>query len=197
MFHEMIFAEGIPNANLPYLGGGAYMPSSIAWPRDSAGSAMMHLASFPASFLNHFRPSLALEKSLVVSVFCPYSLEDDEYITRALNGESRVFAYYPGATPINGAGEHIDQPKIITIVENPNPDSPENGVAKIGGFPAWIQDEVLNDNLAYVLQINNSRLNKAIPTHKSILVGGFGYLLLKPNIKGADYEAGKFIIQTS
>jgi hypothetical protein len=197
MFHEIVFAEGIPDVNLPYLGGGVYLPSSMVWPTDSSGGAMMHLASFPAAFLNRFMPSLGLENALMISIFCPYSLDDDEYIDRAMNGESRVLAYHPCATSVCGNGEHIDQQKIITIVENPNPDSEENGIAKIGGIPAWIQDEEAYENMEYVLQISNSRLNKAVPTHKSILVGGCGYLMLKRNIRSEDSEAGKFPIQTS
>ncbi|MFJ2319276.1 MULTISPECIES: hypothetical protein [unclassified Pseudomonas] len=51
--------------------------------------------------------------------------------------------------------------------------------------------------MTYVLQINNSRLNKAALSHKSIFVGDMGYILLKSNIVGEDLLAGEFVIQTS
>ncbi|MFJ5485454.1 hypothetical protein [Pectobacterium actinidiae] len=76
-------------------------------------------------------------------------------------------------------------------------DSDENGIAKIAGIPAWIQEEETREGLRYILQINHSRLNKSAPSHKGIFVGGLGYLLLKQDISGEDLQAGKFIIQTS
>ncbi|RYC48441.1 hypothetical protein DEH81_01015 [Pectobacterium zantedeschiae] len=109
----------------------------------------------------------------------------------------KVLAYFPTNQPLGRYDSPIIPSQRITLLQNPNDDSDENGIAKIAGIPAWIQDEESHEDLIYILQINHSRLNKAAPSHKGILVGGMGYLLLKKGIKSEDLQAGKWIIQTS
>ncbi|KWU24870.1 hypothetical protein GJG85_23460 [Burkholderia sp. MS389] len=108
-----------------------------------------------------------------------------------------ALAYRPSNISVDRYGSPILPPKRIDVVQNPADDSEENGIAKIAGIPAWVQDEEERDGMIYVLQLNNSRLNKAAPTHKSILVGGVGYLLLKSDLDHEGPDAGVFIIQTS
>ena len=72
MFNELVFLESAPNSNSPYLGGSPYLPKSIVWPVDSTGNPLLHLATFPAAFINKYAP-VNLGLHLVVSVFTPYS----------------------------------------------------------------------------------------------------------------------------
>ncbi|AVD85569.1 hypothetical protein C4Q28_18140 [Pseudomonas sp. SWI6] len=105
-----------------------------------------------------------------------------------------VLIYSPGAQPIYGYGTDFLPPRLISVVKNQGEDSDENGIAKIGGTPCWLQDEEFTPGMSYVLQINSSRLNKAVPSHKGILVGGIGTLLLGR----LDGEVqGRFIVQTT
>lgn len=102
----------------------------------------------------------------------------------------KVLAYRPAARQVDGYGQPITPARRIEVVENPGQDSDENGLAKIAGIPAWIQDQETRPGLNYVLQINNSRLNSAAQEHKGILVGGACYLLLKQGIDDEDLMAG-------
>lgn len=197
MFYELTFVEGPVSPSVAYFGGDPYLPASIPWPTDSSGAPLMHLATFPASTLNRYIPALGLQEDLVVSIFSPYSTADDSYIDKAMNEGGVAVAYKPAHTARDGYGTPIAPHRLINVVNNAADDSEDNGTAKIAGIPAWLQDEEVRNGMIYVLQVNNSRLNKAAPTHKSILVGGTGYLLLRMGICGEDHAAGVFVIQTS
>ncbi|MBN3041812.1 DUF1963 domain-containing protein [Pectobacterium brasiliense] len=197
MFNELVFVEGNTDKDHPYLGSSPFLPASIAWPTDSSGSGLLHLASFPSTFINQHIPDIELDDRLVVSVFTPYSPSSDDYIEKAMNEGGKVLAYIPTNQPLEHHGNPIIPSRRITLLQNPNDDSDENGITKVAGITAWIQDEESHEDLNYILQINNSRLNKAVPSHKGILVGGMGYLLLKKRINGEDLQAGKWIIQAS
>lgn len=197
MFNELIFVDGVIDKELPYVGGSPYLPESIDWPADSSGEPLLHLASLPALFIKKYSKILSLDDGLVVSIFTPYSLTSDSYIYKAMNEGGKVIVYKPGDEPRDGHGHPIACPRLIKVFENPEEDSDENTTAKIAGIPAWIQDEESRSDLIYILQINNSRLNKAAPTHKSIFVGGNGYLFLKESISSENLFAGEFLIQTS
>lgn len=196
MFNEIIFVDETLSNTEPYLGGNPYLPTTIVWPTDSEGRPLLHLATFPAAFINKYVP-INLETQLVVSIFTPYSKTSDTYIETSMTEGGKVIAYRPAIKQVSGYKDSIISPKKIISIENSREDSDENGLAKIGGIPSWLQDDESSESLSYILQINNSRLNKAYPDHKSILIGGIGYLLLKKNILKEDLSAGKFLIQTS
>ncbi|MBN3199312.1 RelA/SpoT domain-containing protein [Pectobacterium brasiliense] len=103
MFNELVFVEGNPDKGHPYLGGSPFLPASIAWPADSSGSDLLHLASFPSTFINQHIPGMELDDKLVVSVFTPYSLSSDGYIEKAMNEGGKVLAYIPTNQPLVGA----------------------------------------------------------------------------------------------
>lgn len=197
MFNELVFSNGNPDKMYPFLGGNPYLPVSIAWPTDSTGAPLLHLASLPAAFINRYIPQVQISEEIMISLFTPYSVSSDSYINTAMNEGGKVLAYRPSNRQVDGYGKPIFPSLLITAIENTSEDSDENGVAKIAGIPAWIQDDESRDDLTYVLQINNSRLNKAAPSHKSIFVGGMGYLLLKRNIVDEDLLAGELVIQVS
>lgn len=192
-----MFLHEDPDQDSAYLGGNPYLPASIPWPTDSMGAPLLHLASLPASFINRYLTGMQLNDELVVSLFTPYSIVSDTYIDQAMQEGGKVLAYRPAARQVDGYGQPITPARRIEVVENPGQDSDENGLAKIAGIPAWIQDQETRPGLNYVLQINNSRLNRAAPGHKGILVGGTGYLLLKQGIDDEDLTAGVLIIQSS
>lgn len=196
MFNELVFIDGTPSSSEPYLGGDPYLPTAIAWPKGSEGGPLLHLATFPAAFINKYT-NFNLDSQLVISIFTPYSKTSDAYIETIMTEGGKVIAYKPSVLKMGAYADPITPSKKITVFENPNEDSNENGIAKIGGIPAWIQDDENLKTLDYALQINSSRLNKAAPYHKGILVGGIGYLMLKKNIPCQDIDAGKFLIQTS
>ncbi|WP_192558490.1 DUF1963 domain-containing protein [Pseudomonas allokribbensis] len=197
MFNELVFSNGNPDKMYPFLGGNPYLPESIAWPTDSTGAPLLHLASLSAAFINRYIPQVQISEEIMISLFTPYSVSSDSYINTAMNEGGKVLAYRPSNRQVDGYGKPIFPSLLITAIENTSEDSDENGVAKIAGIPAWIQDDESRDDLTYVLQINNSRLNKAAPSHKSIFVGGMGYLLLKRNIVDEDLLAGELVIQVS
>ncbi|QQZ37966.1 hypothetical protein [Pseudomonas sp. SK2] len=193
MFNELTFEEGEFDLRKPYLGGGAHLPGSISWPLDRQGNPKLHLACFPLSFLAEYS-DVKLDGAKLVSVFVPYSKMSDDYIDEVMEEGGDVLIYSPGAQPIYGYGTDFLPPRLISVVKNQGEDSDENGIAKIGGTPCWLQDEEFTPGMSYALQINSSRLNKAVPSHKGILVGGIGTLLLGR----LDGEVqGRFIVQTT
>ncbi|MDN8011334.1 hypothetical protein QZN06_22385 [Burkholderia multivorans] len=197
MLNELIVVDGEPTPSVAYFGGNPFLPKSLSWPVDSSGIPLLHVATLPREFLCKYVSELHVNSDLVVSIFCPYSLTDDEYIERAMTDGGVALAYRPSNIAEDRHGSSIFPPKLIHVVQNSADDSEENGAAKIAGVPAWMQDEEARGEMIYVLQLNNSRLNKAAPSHKSILAGGVGYLLLKRELGQEDADAGVFTIQTS
>jgi hypothetical protein len=196
VFKQINFIPAEHDRNSAFFGGNPYIPPNIGWPKDSKGTPMLHLATFPASFFSEYAPHIFIDCGLVVSIFTPYDKISFEYIESAMNEGGKVIAYQPSDTDRN----EYDSPPLprlsIKVTENPDTDSSQNGTSKINGLPCWIQDEELG-GLNYVLQIDEIDLDNAVPTHKAILVGGLGYLLLKERIPMKDMEAGQFVIQTS
>lgn len=194
MFKELIFIKQSQIAESPFIGGEPYLPQSTPWPTDKFGNPLLHLASLPANFIKEHIPGVTIHPELLISVFTPYS-ESDQYIDTALNDGGKVIAYFPSKTHSSTYKPTLDS-SLILVIDNPENDSPDNGIAKIGGTPSWLQDEE-DTKLEFILQINNSRLNKSAPKHRGILVGGIGYLFLKNYITDKDQEVGSFIIQTT
>lgn len=193
MFNELVFGEGDINPCKPYLGGGAYLPDTIGWPLDRQGNPKLHLACFPLSFIEKHSDAKVIGSDLV-SIFMPYSKSSDDYIDEVMEDGGEVLIYTLGDHVVSGGGEEISPAKLIMVVENAGEDSDENGVAKIGGVPCWLQDEEDAEGLSFALQINSSRLNKAAPSHKGILVGGLGVLMIGEREGRVD---GRFIVQTT
>lgn len=193
MFNELIFEDGDVDSCKPYLGGGAYLPDTIGWPLDRQGNPKLHLACFPLSFIEKHSDAKVVGSNLV-SIFVPYSKSSDEYIDEVMEDGGEVIIYIPGDHVVSGGGEEISPAKLIVVVENAGEDSDENGVAKIGGVPCWLQDEEDTEGLSFALQINNSRLNKAAPSHKGILAGGLGVLMIGEREGKVE---GRFIVQTT
>ncbi|MCX2683935.1 hypothetical protein OO306_00045 [Pseudomonas sp. DCB_AW] len=194
MFKELIFTKHPQTAELPFIGGEPYIPKATPWPTDKLGNPLLHLASLPASFITKQISGLTINSELLISIFTPYS-KSDQYIEIALNEGGKVLAYPPCKIHSSTFNPALES-HLISIVENPEIDTSDNGIAKIGGIPSWLQDKE-ETNLKFILQINNSRLNKSAPNHKGILVGGIGYLLLKKEIIEQDQAAGSFVIQTT
>lgn len=193
MFNELIFEEGEFDLRKPYLGGGAHLPGSINWPLDRQGNPKLHLACFPFSFITEYS-DVKVEGAKLVSIFVAYSNSSDDYIDEIIEEGGEVLIYSPGEQAVHGAGEAPILPKLIAVVENEGEDSEENGIAKVGGVPCWLQDDELRGGMYYALQINSSRLNTAAPSHKGVLVGGIGILLLGEQ---EGEVKGKFIVQTT
>lgn len=194
MFKELIFTKHPQSSGLPFIGGEPYIPENTPWPTDKFGNPMLHLASLPATFITEHIKGITINPKLLISIFTPYS-ESDQYIDTALNEGGKVIAYIPCKGYSSTFNPPLDS-HLISVTDNPQSDGPDNGIAKIGGIPSWLQEKA-ETNLKFILQINNSRLNKSTPKHKGILVGGIGYLLLKNEITEQDQAAGSFIIQTT
>lgn len=193
MFNELIFEVGDIDPRKPYLGGGAYLPGSIRWPLDRQGNPKLHLACFPLSFIETHSDA-KVGGSNLVSIFVPYSKASDDYIDEVMEDGGEVLIYAPGDHVVSGGREEISPAKLIMVVENAGEDSDENGIAKIGGVPCWLQDEGAIEGLSYALQINSSRLNKVAPSHKGILVGGLGVLMVGERDGRVE---GRFIVQAT
>lgn len=195
MYRELVFESYGQALDCAFLGGAPYLPADTPWPRDANGKPMLHLASLPAAFIQTHAPKVAIKTLLCVSIFTPYDVLDDAYIETALLTGGRVIAYAPHEPGADSAAPPFD-PRLITTATASIPDDVENGIAKIGGIPAWLQDDC-TDGREFILQINGSRLNRAAPTHRGILVGGMGYLLLDRNISSPSMDCGRFVIQTT
>lgn len=194
-YRELKFENPGQALDLAFLGGSPYLSVGSAWPCETSGKAMLHLASLPASFIQTHVPQVNIKANLCISIFTPYDVRDDAYIETALQAGGRVIAHLPSDHSVSSA-KHAFTPRLISTEAIPAPDSADNGIAKIGGIPAWLQEHSAEGE-EFILQINSSRLNRAAPTHRGILVGGMGYLLLDRNIPSPSTDCGRFVIQTT
>lgn len=195
MYRELVFESYGQAMGCAFLGGAPYLSADTPWPRDANGKPMLHLASLPAPFIQTHAPKIAIKTHLCVSIFTPYDVIDDAYIETALLTGGRVIAYAPHEPGADSATLPFE-PRLITTAAVSILDDADNGIAKIGGTPAWLQDDCA-EGREFILQINGSRLNRAAPTHRGILAGGMGYLLLERNIRAPSMDCGRFVIQTT
>ena len=180
LYQELNFEHLGQARDRAFLGGDPYLPPDTPWPCDAHGKPMLHLASLPAPFVQTHAQKIEIRADLCVSIFTPYDALDDAYIETALLTGGRVIAYAPHEPGADSAMLSFE-PRLITTAAARISDDADNGIAKIGGIPAWLQDDCA-EGREFVLQINGSRLNRAAPTHPGILAGGMGYLLLDRNI---------------
>lgn len=195
MYNELSFDEPGQSKDLAFLGGCPYLSLETPWPTDSKGKPLLHLASMPAAFFRRHAPQIDVAESFCISVFTPYDLLDDSYIDIAMSTGGRAIAHIPDERAPPPAAPPFE-PRLFRVTINPAEDSEENGIAKVLGIPAWLQEEQAQ-GLQYTLQINSFRLNRAAPTHRGILVGGMGYLMLRKIIHHPTSDCGSFVIQTT
>ncbi|AXK57457.1 hypothetical protein [Pseudomonas protegens] len=72
MFDELIFTCEMPAKDDAYVGGGAGLPTDLAWPCSPDGVPLTHLMAFPGRWFSE----ALIDGEYWVSVFMPYQLGD-------------------------------------------------------------------------------------------------------------------------
>lgn len=195
MYRPLTFTPADDVETAPVLGGTAWLEAQAPWPTSINGHALLHLASFPATFIRSQVPGLAIAPGLIISVFTPYVSSGEQRFEEAMNQGGRVIAHWPGHEPRDSPCAPIGPLRICAGTAMAEDQAP-HGSSKIGGRPYWLQDDETED-LAFVLQFDAFDLDTAAPTHRGILIGGMGYLLLGRNIPSPSMDCGRLVIQTT
>jgi len=195
MYRPLSFTPNYDGATGPVLGGTAWLDAHTSWPTSIHGHALLHLASFPGAFIRSHVADLDIAPGLTISVFTPYTSSGDCRFEEAMNHGGCVIAHWPGDAPTTSSCAPIG-PLRITAGTPMDEREALHGSSKMGGRPCWLQDDELEDQ-AFVLQLDDFDLDTAAPTHRGILLGGMGYLLLDRNIPAPSVDCGRFVIQTT
>src|SRR6185437_4193688 len=195
MYRPLSFTPIYDAATVPVLGGTAWLDARAPWPTSIHGHALLHLASFPTTFIRNHVPGLDLAPGLIISVFTPYLASGEQRFEEAMNHGGRVIAHWPGHERTASPCPPIGPLRICAGAPMAEGQAPHES-SKLGGRPYWLQDEESED-LALVLQFDAFDLDRAAPTHRGILIGGMGYLLLDRNIRSPSMDCGRFVIQTT
>ncbi|MFI8572991.1 DUF1963 domain-containing protein [Stenotrophomonas bentonitica] len=195
MYRALSFTPTYDAATVPVLGGSAWLDARAPWPTSIHGHALLHLASFPTTFIRNHVPGLNLAPGLTISVFTPYLASGEQRFEETMNHGGRVIAHWPGHEQATSCCAPIGPLRICAGTAMAEGETP-HGSSKIGGQPYWLQDDE-SEGQAFVLQFDEFDLDKAAPTHRGILAGGMGYLLLDRNIQSASTNCGRFVIQTT
>jgi len=195
MYRALSFTPTYDATTVPVLGGSAWLDARAPWPTSIHGHALLHLASFPTTFIRYHVPGLNLAPGLTISVFTPYLASGEQRFEEAMNHGGRVIAHSPGHEQATSCCAPIGPLRICAGTAMAEGEAP-HGSSKIGGQPYWLQDDE-SEGQAFVLQFDEFDLDKAAPTHRGILAGGMGYLLLDRNIQSASTNCGRFVIQTT
>jgi len=195
MYRALSFTPTYDATTVPVLGGSAWLDARAPWPTSIHGHALLHLASFPTTFIRYHVPGLNLAPGLTISVFTPYLASGEQRFEEAMNHGGRVIAHWPGHEQATSCCVPIGPLRICAGTAMAEGEAP-HGSSKIGGQPYWLQDDE-SEGQAFVLQFDEFDLDKAAPTHRGILAGGMGYLLLDRNIQSASTNCGRFVIQTT
>lgn len=179
------------------LGGGCKLPENVPWPTDVDGKPMLHLLTLNIKNLPN-NPLVNFPEKGVISIFIPYDHLDKGHVpllrpTRLSKG-AKVLAFTPAERFINMNDHALEPPLQINLETTNDDDDDENLESKIGGTPAWLQDQIEIEGAEYFLQINYSDLDKNFPDHKGIIWGGEGYMFLS-NKLSEDNTAGYFVVQ--
>jgi len=195
MHRPLSFSPADDATAAPVLGGTTWLDARTPWPTSIHGHALLHLASFPGAFIRSHVAGLDIAPELIISVFTPYLTSGKQRFEEAMDQGGRVIAHCPGHAPRASPCEPIGPLRICAGAATAEGEAP-HGSSKIGGRPHWLQDDESED-LAFVLQFDAFDLDTAAPTHRGILIGGMGYLLLDRNIPSPSMDCGRFVIQTT
>ncbi|MGV6484512.1 DUF1963 domain-containing protein [Stenotrophomonas lactitubi] len=195
MYRPLSFIPTCDASTVPVLGGTAWLDARAPWPTSIHGNALLHLASFPTTFIRNHVPGMDLAPGLIISVFTPHLSSGEHRFEEAMSHGGRVIAHWPEREPTPSPCAPIGPLHICAGTAVAEGEAPHGG-SKIGGRPYWLQDDD-SEGQVFVLQFDEFDLDKAAPTHRGILVGGMGYLLLDRNIPSPSTNCGRFVIQTT
>ncbi|GMR26505.1 hypothetical protein STENOSP10_07240 [Stenotrophomonas sepilia] len=195
MHRPLLFTPADGAMTAPVLGGTAWLDAHTPWPTSIHGHALLHLASFSAAFIRSHVAGLYIAPGLSISVFTPYITPGEQRFEEAMSHGGRAIAHWPWHEPTVSPCVPIG-PRRICAGTAMDERGALQGTSQIGGRPCWQQDDE-SEGQAFILQFDEFDLDRAAPTHRGILVGGMGYLLLDRNIPSPSMDCGRFVIQTT
>lgn len=183
----------------PKVGGGVFMPDSIAWPLDDSGHPMLHLLTMQSNDVNKFVAN-ALPLNHFLSVFIPYKKGEIEYVIDLArkNGIAKVYAYEATTKLRQECITPLLPAKSMEIYETDDDEEDEFSDEvddKIGGHGIWLQNRIEIAGKFFLLQLLGATINRNWPSHNGIFMGGVGYLFVS-NTQGCPaLEVGEFKLQ--
>lgn len=196
MFDELIFTGETPAKEDAYVGGGACLPTELAWPCSPDGVPLTHLVAFPGRWFSE----ALIDRSYWVSVFVPYLPGEVGHYRklRAVQGRSQavVMGYVRAGSERNEAVQPISDRGAVRLGVNCEVDDDENLASKLDGVDAWLQAPVSAEAGRRRVSIYGGDLDRALPEHKGVLSDGMGYLFLDEDFSeriGAGI--GRFFLQ--
>ncbi|MDP9514431.1 hypothetical protein [Pseudomonas protegens] len=196
MFDELIFTGETPAKDDAYVGGGAYLPTDLAWPCSPDGVPLIHLMAFPGSWFS----GALIDRNYWISVFMPYQLGGVAHYRklRAIDGRSQavVMGYVRAGSERNEAAQPISDRGTVRLGVNADVDDDENLASKLDGVDAWLQSPVLSGTGRRRISIYGGDLDRALPEHKGVLSDGMGYLFLDEDFsERTGAGIGRFFLQ--
>ncbi len=140
MYRALSFTPTYDAATVPVLGGSAWLDARAPWPTSIHGHALLHLASFPTTFIRNHVPGLNLAPGLTISVFTPYLASGEQRFEETMNHGGRVIAHWPGHEQATSCCAPIGPLRICAGTAMAEGETP-HGSSKIGGQPYWLQDD--------------------------------------------------------
>jgi hypothetical protein len=196
MFNELVFTRESPTKADAYVGGGAYLPCNVVWPRSADGQPLTHLISFPGTWFS----DALVDDDFWLSIFIPYLQGEVGHYRklRALNGvsEAVVVGYSRSSEERNEAPNKIIDCRKVQLSLNPDSDDDENLASKLDGIDAWLQAPISSSGGRRRVSIYGGDLDASLPNNKGILSDGMGYLFLDDDFlakKGTG--CGSFFLQ--
>jgi len=148
---EVLLDSSIGNDSMnPRIGGLAFLPTKIEWPKNPDGEKLVLVASIPTNFIEDCT-GIHLEKKFV-SVFTTYNPDDyfldlvsyhgdEEEKEMILKGYTKVI-YHDDGDPINNSKYVIPARRMMISEKEINNDSIFTG-SKIGGTAGLLQNKSL------------------------------------------------------
>lgn len=134
MYRPLSFTPTYDAATVPVLGGTAWLDARAPWPTSIHRHPLLHLASFPTTFIRNHVPGLDLAPGLIISVFTPYLTSGEQRFEEAMNHGGRVIAHWPGREPTPSPCAPIGPLHICAGTAVAEGEAPHGG-SKIGGRP--------------------------------------------------------------
>ncbi|MDP9513132.1 hypothetical protein Q7O56_29285 [Pseudomonas protegens] len=196
MFDELIFTGETPAKDDAYVGGGACLPTDLAWPCSPDGVPLTHLMAFPGRWFSE----ALIDRNYWVSVFVPYLPGEVGHYRklRAVQGRSEavVMGYSRAGSERDEAAQPISDRGTVRLEVNGDADDDENLASKLDGVDAWLQSPVSEGAGRRRVSIYGGDLDVALPQHKGVLSDGMGYLFLDEDFsERAGAGIGRFFLQ--
>lgn len=194
---KLVFKETIePNIG-GYCGAKCKLDMDIDWPVNNRGEKLLHLASFPLSWID-----CSYKQSIFISIFTPFDKGDEykhwETLTDGIENESKILINKNNGMLRDEFGGLDSNQRSLELIDMDGDDDEKNYTSKISNKIAWLQDKEAVEGYECKFMLDGNDFDKPFKNF-GLFSDGYVYAFLCSEIDSipAGKAVGKITFQFS